>query len=219
MRKVSRVPLSRIRRAGRRYARDRIDAANLGDELTLDDADRLPPDLREQLMLALRAAEDERVSADRLIDIFAQYVARSAATVDLDGDDHVTKSDAKRLPPLLRQNFLTYLDAIAPRPAGTSMTERGRTALTNYVKDVLLNSAEPEGGAFRTTVLGGRTANEKRQVGETMLAEAALWAPDAPGWERSTEGAVIVFSGRLYQLYTELKFDGSKAPRVYVKID
>jgi hypothetical protein len=38
-------------------------------------------------------------------------------------------------------------------------------------------------------------------------------------WEKTVRGTTTTYSGRLFQLYTEVSFEPQKAPSVFVEID
>ena len=107
------------------------------------------------------------------------------------------------------------------KPHLAPVTAAGRRALHNHIVNVLFNKKNPAGQQFRDACVAWRTPAEQAKFKASMLKEAASWSPTAPGWEKGTlQGFKDVYSGRLGQLYTEVRFpEGKGKPSVYVEID
>ena len=84
---------------------------------------------------------------------------------------------------------------------------------------MVFNTGNPEGEAFRAAILDGHTTAEKATIRANLEAAAAAWSPDGADWEHTVDGNATTYFGRFAQLYTELKFEGTKAPTVFVEID
>ncbi len=104
-------------------------------------------------------------------------------------------------------------------PAGLTETEKGRAALRSYIDNVLFDEANPEGASFRSNVLDGQTPEVVASIRTQLNAEAAAWTPDAAEWERFENAGNIIYAGRFFQLYTEVRFLVTGATEIYVEID
>lgn len=104
-------------------------------------------------------------------------------------------------------------------PAALTETEKGRAALQSSIENVLFNDANPEGASFRSNVLDGQTPEVVASIRSQMETEAAAWTPDAADWERFEYGGSVIYAGRFFQLYTEVRFLTTGATEVYVEID
>jgi hypothetical protein len=99
-------------------------------------------------------------------------------------------------------------------------TEQVRSALQGHITSVLFNPSHPAGSAFREAVLGHRSPSDIEAAKREMLSVAGGWSSDDPSWERHQgEDDTVVYSGRLWQLYTEVKLHPGAPPQVYVEID
>ena len=118
-------------------------------------------------------------------------------------------------------NFLNYVTATQVTPPVTgSETDRGRAALKGYIANVLFNTGNPEGESFRRNILDGQSSATVANIRRQLDGEAAAWSPTGPDWEKSETGADVTYAGRLFQLYTEVRFKaGAAAPEIYVEID
>jgi hypothetical protein len=219
MPKPLRIGVNDLIGASKQYLADRVKKANLDNNayLTQAEAKKLPADLRDNYD-TFRKAGHPRVSVKKFSDNFVKYVAVSARAADKNKDGVLTATEAKALPKDLRDNFLSYVKATT-RPAVPTVTDLGRQALGDYVKNVLFNSGNPEGASFRSAIVDGHTPTEKAEIRRQMDAEVAAWSPTAPDWEKTVQGTTTTYSGRLFQLYTEVKFEAQKAPSVFVEID
>ncbi len=217
-----RVGVGELLSATKRYVQAQVKKANANGNtyLTAEEAKKLPADLRDNYE-AFRRAGHLRVSVKQFTESFTAYVAKSAASADKNKDGVLTATDARSLPKDLRDNFLNYVAATRPpAPPAQTETDRGRAALTSYVKDVLFNTGNAEGEAFRQAVLSWRTPEDVANVRRQLEAEAAAWSPTGPGWEKSVAGDATTYAGRFFQLYTEVRFKpGQAMPVVYVEID
>jgi hypothetical protein len=219
MPRITRIGVGELIGASKKYLDAQVKKANTDGNayLTLAEAKRLPADLRDNYD-AFRKQGNARVSVRKLGETFTQYVAARAQAADKNKDGYLTATDAKGLPKDLRDNFLNYVAATRP-PQPQTRTEQGRAALAQYVANVLFNTGNPEGAAFRTAVLDWRDPADAAQVRATIDAEVAAWSPTAPGWQKSTANGATTYTGALFQLYTEVTFQPSKPPRVFVEID
>ena len=104
-------------------------------------------------------------------------------------------------------------------PAGLTETQKGRAALQSYIENVLFNEQNPEGESFRSNILDWRSADGVAAVRAQLEAEAAAWTPDGAEWERFEHGGSVIYAGRFFQLYTEVRFLVSGATEIYVEID
>lgn len=217
-----RVGVGELIGASKKYVEAEVKKANANGNayLTVDEAKKLPADLRDNFD-AFRKAGNARVSVKQFTERFTQYVAKSANAADKNKDGVLTKTDAKSLPKDLRDNFLNYVAATqGPTPVPATETDRGRAALAGYVANVLFNTGNPEGEAFRTAILRGQAPSVIAGIRSQIDAEVAAWSPTAPGWEKTVSGGDTTYAGALYQLYTEVRFkQGDAAPTVYVEID
>lgn len=218
-----RVGVGELIGASKSYLEAQVKKANLNGNayLTLEEAKKLPADLRDNYE-AFRKAGNARVSVKQFTQSFTAYVAKSANAADKNKDGVLTKTDARSLPKDLRDNFLNYVTATqgpTPSPA-TSETDRGRAALASYVTNVLFNTGNPEGEAFRTAIISWRTPADAANVRRQMETEAASWSPTNPEWEKTVSGSELTYAGRFFQLYSEVRFKpGVAMPEVYVEID
>lgn len=216
-----RVGVSDLVAASRRYVEERVARANVNHNgyLTTAEAQKLPKDLRDNFE-AFRKSHP-RVSVKQFTKDFTEYVAKSAKAADKNNDGVLTATDARRLPKDLRDNFLNYVQATqGPTPTPKTETQLGREALADHLKNVIFNTGNPEGEAFRTAVLDWRTPAERATAKTSLEAEAAAWTPQAPDWEKTVTGGTTTYAGRFFQLYTELRFQpGSPKPTVYIEID
>lgn len=216
-----RVGVGELIGASKRYLEAEVKKANLNGNawLTLDEAKKLPADLRDNYE-AFRKAGNGRVSVKQFTESFTAYVAKSATKADKNKDGVLTGTDARALPKDLRDNFLNYVAATqAPTPTPLTETDQGRAALGNYVQNVLFNTGNAEGESFRSNILDGHTPAEKADIRQRMDAEVATWSPTGPDWETSVSGGATTYAGRFFQLYTEVRFKPNQAPEVYVEID
>ena len=168
---------------------------------------------------AFRKAGHSRVSVKMLTTEFTKYVAASAKAADKNKDGFRTATDAKGLPKDLRDNFLNYLQATDPPPQPTTITDQGRKALADDVKNVLFNTGNPEGAAFRSAITDGQTPTAVAEIRRQLDEAAASWSPTATDWQKTVSGNNTAWSGRFFQLYTEVRFEGTKPPSVYLEID
>ncbi|HEY3445822.1 MAG TPA: DUF4332 domain-containing protein [Myxococcales bacterium] len=101
----------------------------------------------------------------------------------------------------------------------TQARELAGEALHSHIDKVLF-SEDPAGKSFRDAILGWRPKEEWPKVQQQMHADVANFVKNA---ELSTDESVpgsYWFSGRLFQLYTEVKLDKTgKALNAYVEID
>lgn len=217
---VTRVRSEAFVRASQTYFASALKRANQNGNayLTVAEAEQLPKDLRDNFA-SFRAAGHARVSVRDFEAHFTRHV-EAAVKAAAGTDGFLSRSEARKLPVDLRDNFLAYVQALEhPAPAGT-VTEQGRKALGDYVKNVLFNTGNPEGAAFQRDIIQGRTGPALDALRAQWDAAAAQWAPDLQGWEAQpgpTGGTV--YSGGLCGLYAELRFEPGKAPTVMVEID
>ena len=216
-----RVGVGELIGASKRYIEAEVKKANLNGNayLTVAEAAKLPADLRDNYE-AFRKG-NARVSVKQFTESFTAYVAKSAHAADKNKDGVLTATDAKGLPKDLRDNFLNYVAATqAPTPPVLSETDKGRAALASYVQNVMFNTGNPEGEAFRSNVLGGQSPAVVADIRRQLDAAAASWSPTAPDWEKTVTGDTTTYSGRFFQLYTEVRFKpNTVSPEVYVEID
>ncbi|MBI3183158.1 MAG: hypothetical protein HYZ28_13560 [Myxococcales bacterium] len=221
--------------ASEKYVKEQLSRADVGKDGRLSQVDsaRLPKDLQDNLT-NFKSAKEIRgaVSAKSFSEAFVKYVAAVAKRADRDGDGYLTAKESKGLPKDLRDNYWNYYRATQAKGIDTAdlaqVTQAGRAALADHVKNVLFNTAEPEGQSFRDECLDGRTTGERAtKVKAEMLAEAAQWAPGGIGaeawekyegndWQRQGE---VTYAGRFWGLYTEVRFKPNQRPEVYVEID
>lgn len=217
-----RVGIGDLVAATKQYVEAEVKKANLNGNayLTLEEAKKLPADLQDNFE-AFRKAGHTRVSVRQFTETFVDYVSKSAAAADQNQDGTLTKTDAKKLPKDLRDNFLTYVSSLQqPAPLPQTDTGKGRAALASYVAQVLFNTGNPEGAAFRDAVLAWRTPADQASVRAQMEAEAAAWSPASAGWDKTVTGDTTTYAGPFFQLYTEVRFKaGDAMPSVYVEID
>ncbi|MBI5544061.1 MAG: DUF4332 domain-containing protein [Deltaproteobacteria bacterium] len=110
----------------------------------------------------------------------------------------------------------------APAPAGpiddAAAGAIAATALHAHIDDVLFSS-DPAGKSFRDAVLAWRPAAEWPNVQKAMHEDVANFVQTAERSKDPADGSVVL-SGRLFQLYTEVKLDSAgKVLRTYVEID
>lgn len=216
-----RVGVRELIGASKKYLEAEVKKANGNGNayLTVEEAKKLPADLRDNYE-NFRKAGNARVSVKQFTESFTAYVAKSANAADKNKDGVLTKTDAKGLPKDLRDNFLNYVTAAqGPTPVVLSETDQGRAALTSYVKNVLFNTGNPEGEAFRTNILDGQSPAVVANIRAQLETEAAAWAPTEPDWEKFVSGDSVTYAGRFFQLYTEVTFKPNQSPAVYVEID
>lgn len=216
-----RVGIGDLVAATKQYVEAEVKKANVNGNayLTLEEAKKLPADLQDNFE-AFRKAGHSRVSVRQFTETFVDYVSKRAAAADKNHDGTLTRTDASKLPKDLRDNFLTYLSSLEPAPLPLTDTDKGRAALASYVSQVLFNSGDPEGAAFREAVLSWRTPADQASVRAQMEAEAAAWSPTSPDWEKTVSGDTTTYAGPFFQLYTEVRFKaGDAMPSVYVEID
>lgn len=223
MPKPVRVGVGELIGASKRYVEAEVKKANANGNayLTVEEAKKLPADLRDNFD-AFRKAGNGKVSVKQFTESFTKYVASSATAADKNKDGVLTKTDARALPKDLRDNFLNYVTATqAPPPVTGTETDRGRAALKSYVKDVLFNTGNPEGAAFRSNILEGQSAAVVADIRRQLDEAAAAWSPTAPNWEKFDQaGGGTTYAGPFFQLYTEVRFKpGAQVPQVYVEID
>jgi hypothetical protein len=216
-----RVGVGELIGASKKYLEAEVKKANLNGNayLTLEEAKKLPADLRDNYE-SFRKAGNARVSVKQFTESFTSYVAKSANAADKNKDGVLTKTDAKALPKDLRDNFLNYVTATqGPTPPALSETDQGRAALASYVKNVIFNTGNPEGEAFRSNILDGHPPAVVADIRRQLDAAAASWSPTDPEWEKFVSGDSVTYAGRFFQLYTEVTFKPNLAPSVYVEID
>jgi hypothetical protein len=216
------IGVSDLVSASKKYIEERVKTANLDGNayLTIAEAKKLPADLRDNYD-AFRKAGHKSVSVKQLTASFTEFVATSAKKADKNKDGFLTATDAKGLPKELRDNFLNYVHATQPTPPAPalSITDQGRKALGDYVKNVVFNTGNAEGESFRSNIIDGHTPAEVADIHRQLDEAAASWSPTGTDWEKTVSGNTTTYSGRFFQLYTEVKFEGTKAPSVYVEID
>jgi hypothetical protein len=106
------------------------------------------------------------------------------------------------------------------RPDAKGIEGAVRQALKEYIEKVLFNAANPAGDAFRASVLEGRSDGEREAAKKEMLSQASRWISRARGWEKNVDGDKTVYSGRLYQLHTDVTLDKTGKPlEVRVELD
>lgn len=216
-----RVGVRELIGASKKYLEAEVKKANINGNayLTVDEAKKLPADLRDNYE-SFRKAGNARVSVKQFTESFTAYVAKSANAADKNKDGVLTKTDAKALPKDLRDNFLNYVTATqAPTPPVLSETDQGRAALASYVKNVMFNTGNPEGEAFRSACLDGHTPAVVATIRREFDQAAATWSPTGPEWEQWVKPDFTTYGGRFNQLYTEITFRPNQAPSVYVEID
>ncbi|GMU59175.1 MAG: hypothetical protein AMXMBFR34_09380 [Myxococcaceae bacterium] len=157
-----RVNIGELVAATKQYVETDVKKANANGNtyLTLEEAKKLPADLRDNFE-AFRQAGHPRVSVRQFTESFTAYVAKRASAADQNRDGTLTKTDAKKLPKDLRDNFLAFVTSLQ-EPQPRTETELGRAALAAYVSQVLFNTGNPEGEAFRQAVLSWRTRLRRR---------------------------------------------------------
>jgi hypothetical protein len=216
-----RVGVGELIGASTKYVQAEVKKANLDGNayLTQAEAKKLPADLRDNYE-AFRKAGHSRVSVKQFAESFSAYVASSAKAADKNKDGVLTGTDARALPKDLRDNFLNYVAATqGPTPPVLSETDQGRAALASYEKNVIFNTGNPEGQAFRTNILDGHTPAEVAAIRSQLEAAAASWSPTPPDWEKTVNGTATTYAGRFFQLYTEVTFKPGQGPQVFVEID
>ncbi len=217
-----RVGVGELIGASKSYIEAQVKKANLNGNtyLTLEEAKKLPADLRDNYE-AFRKAGNPRVSVKQFTESFTAYVSKSAKAADKNKDGVLTATDAKSLPKDLRDNFLNYVAATqAPTPpAPVTETDKGRAALASYIKNVIFNTGNPEGEAFRSNILEGHAPAVVADIRSQLETAAANWSPTDPEWEKFENNGSVTYAGRFFQLYTEITFKPTGAPQVYVEID
>lgn len=136
-------------------------------------------------------------------------------------DANVVLPSAKTLASLIEK--AKALETVVTPPAGpidqAGAREVAGQALHRYIDEVLFTDHK-DGESFREAILGWRPQSEWPKVKQQMHDDVANFVKDA---EKSTDAQIpgsYWFSGRLFQLYTEVKVDKTgKVLSTYVEID
>jgi hypothetical protein len=105
-------------RSSRRYVESAVNRANADKNpfLRRAEAKALPADLQDNYAKLSKGVRGS-IGARRFIESYAAHVAGAASLADRNQDDWLTKTDGRRLPPELRDNFENLLAARAKAKA------------------------------------------------------------------------------------------------------
>lgn len=132
---------------------------------------------------------------------------------------NVVLPSSKTLASLIEKAKALKVEAPAATVDAAKAREVAGEALHKYIDNVLFTDAE-EGESFREAILAWRPKSEWPKVQQQMHEDVANFVRDA---EKSTDKQIpgsYWFSGRLFQLYTEVTVDKTgKVLNTYVEID
>ncbi len=103
------VKIADFAKSARAYAQAQLKQANLDGNTTLSlaEAARLPADLQDNFVKHGKV----KVSLKTFVDDFVKTITEGAKLADKNGDGYLTKTDGRRLPASVRDNFNSYVAA------------------------------------------------------------------------------------------------------------